>query len=85
MFIQISAIIPQTTPNLFDNYIIRYVLFLSIRATLIFECRLQKEYRAFNEKLGQTSTGLQYEEMQEGSPLQNLIGELCPDLPTSPC
>lgn len=36
---------------------------------------LWKEYHAFNKQLGQTGAGLQYEKMQGGSNLQNLIGE----------
>ena len=40
--------------------------------------RLQKDYRSFNEKLGQTGTGLKYEDVEEGSALSNLIGSfLC--------
>ena len=37
--------------------------------------RLRKEYRSFNEKLGQTGAGLRYEDIDEGSNLQNLVGE----------
>ena len=36
--------------------------------------RLQKEYRLFNEKLGQTGAGLKFEDVEEGSALLNLIG-----------
>ena len=37
--------------------------------------RLHKEYRSFNEKLGQTGAGLRYEDIDEGSNLQSLVGE----------
>lgn len=36
--------------------------------------RLRKEYRLFNEKLGQTGAGLKFEDVEEGSALSNLIG-----------
>jgi hypothetical protein len=40
-----------------------------------FDYRLHKEYRCFNEKLGQTGAGLRYEDIEEGSDLKNLVGE----------
>jgi hypothetical protein len=36
---------------------------------------LQKEYHSFNKKLGQTDAGLEYKDLEEGSNLQNLVGE----------
>jgi hypothetical protein len=41
---------------------------------IVFVCRLRKEYRTFNEKLGQTGAGLRFEDIKEGSDLQNLVG-----------
>ncbi|KAH9974182.1 hypothetical protein BGW80DRAFT_1128570, partial [Lactifluus volemus] len=43
--------------------------------------RLRKEYRSFNEKLGQTGAGLRYEDLEEGSNLQNLVEQLEQDFP----
>jgi hypothetical protein len=37
--------------------------------------RLRKEYRTFNEKLGQTGAGLRYEDIEVGSGLWNLVGK----------
>lgn len=37
--------------------------------------RLRKEYRTFNEALGQTGAGLRYDEIDEGSNLMNLVGK----------
>lgn len=63
-----------------DNYIIRYAFSKYPSDTALkFFCRLRKEYRAFNEKLGQTGAGLRYEDIEGGSSLQNLVGESCPD------
>jgi hypothetical protein len=41
---------------------------------IVFVCRLRKEYRTCNEKLGQTGAGLRFEDIKEGSDLQNLVG-----------
>jgi hypothetical protein len=38
--------------------------------------RLRKEYRQFNETLGRTGAGLRYEDVEVGSNIWNLIGEL---------
>jgi hypothetical protein len=37
--------------------------------------RLHKEYRTFNEALGQTGAGLRYEDINDGSNLMNLVGK----------
>jgi hypothetical protein len=37
--------------------------------------RLRKEYRTFNEALGQTGAGLRYEDINDGSNLMNLVGK----------
>jgi len=60
-----------------DNYIIRYVLYsyYVIKSNIFGSCRLRKEYRGFNESLGQTGAGLRYEDIDEGSDLKNLVGE----------
>ena len=59
-----------------DNYIIWWVFHLyPCYVWWHFLYRLQKEYRFFNEKLEQTGAGLQYEDLEEGSNLQNLVGE----------
>lgn len=56
-----------------DNYLGRYVFFYTFQLMLT-SFRLRKEYRLFNEKLGQTGAGLKCEDVQEGSALSNLIG-----------
>jgi hypothetical protein len=60
-----------------DNYITRLVFFCLYTYSMCLHSlyRLQKEYRSFNEKLGQTGAGLRYEDIEEGSNLQNLVGE----------
>lgn len=58
-----------------DNYLGRYAsLFLSFSSCSSASSRLRKEYRLFNEKLGQTGAGLKFEDVEEGSALSNLIG-----------
>jgi hypothetical protein len=58
-----------------DNYLGRYVFsFFSFNSYSSASSRLRKEYRLFNEKLGQTGAGLKYEDVEEGSTLSNLIG-----------
>ena len=58
-----------------DNYLGRYVSFFwSFSSHLSASSRLRKEYRLFNEKLGQTGAGLRFEDVEEGSTLSNLIG-----------
>jgi len=57
-----------------DNYLGRYVfLFLPLSSYSSASSRLRKEYRSFNEKLGQTGAGLRFEDVTEGSALSNLI------------
>jgi hypothetical protein len=59
-----------------DNYIIRLVFFfLYFFICLCFFYRLRKEYRSFNEQLGQTGAGLRPEDITEGTPLHNLVGK----------
>ena len=60
-----------------DNYITRLVFFCLYTYSMCLHSlyRLRKEYRSFNEKLGQTGAGLRYEDIEEGSNLQNLVGE----------
>ena len=68
---------PTTTQNL-STIISHGMFFNSIHIMLYDICsvfRLRKEYRSFNEKLGQTGAGLRYEDIDEGSNLQNLVGE----------
>jgi hypothetical protein len=60
-----------------DNYLGRYGFFylpFSSLACLSASSRLRKDYRLFNEKLGQTGAGLKFEDVEEGSTLSNLIG-----------
>ena len=71
-----------------DNYLGRYALcFLPFNSKSCSSAssRLRKEYRLFNEKLGQTGAGLKFEDVEEGSALSNLIGlflSLCHGLAT---
>jgi hypothetical protein len=71
-----------------DNYLGRYALcFLPFNSESCSSAssRLRKEYRLFNEKLGQTGAGLKFEDVEEGSALSNLIGSflsLCYGLAT---
>lgn len=59
-----------------DNYIGRYGFWLSsFSSGLSGSSRLRKEYRIFNEKLGQTGAGLRFEDVEEGSNMWNLIGK----------
>jgi hypothetical protein len=60
-----------------DNYITQLVFFRlhPYSMHLHSSYRLRKEYHSFNKKLGQTGAGLQYEDREEGSNLQNLVGE----------
>jgi hypothetical protein len=58
-----------------DNYIIRYGLYLCIFTCLWSYYRLRKDYRSFNEKLGQTGASLRYEDLKEGSDLKNQVGK----------
>jgi hypothetical protein len=58
-----------------DNYLGRYAfIFLPFSSCSSASSRLRKEYRLFNEKLGQTGAGLKFEDVEEGSALSNLIG-----------
>jgi hypothetical protein len=58
-----------------DNYLGRYAFhFLPYSSCSSASSRLRKEYRLFNEKLGQTGAGLKFEDVEEGSALSNLIG-----------
>ena len=60
-----------------DNYLGWYALcFLPFNSKSCSSAssRLQKKYRLFNEKLGQTGAGLKFEDVEEGSALSNLIG-----------
>ena len=57
-----------------DNYLGQYVFsFFSFNSYSSASSRLRKEYRLFNEKLGQTGAGLRYKDVKEGSNLSNLI------------
>jgi hypothetical protein len=50
------------------------LFFLPFESSSSASSRLRKEYRLFNEKLGQTGAGLKCEDVEEGSALSNLIG-----------
>jgi hypothetical protein len=59
-----------------DNYLGRYDFrLLSFSSSSSDSSRLRKEYHIFNEKLGETGTGLRFEDVEEGSNLWNLIGK----------
>ena len=65
-----------------DNYLGRYgFYFLHFSSCSSASSRLRKEYRLFNEKLGQTGAGLKFEDVEEGSTLSNLIGPFLFSLP----
>jgi hypothetical protein len=58
-----------------DNYLGRYIFCsLPFSSYSSASSRLRKEYRIFNEKLGQTGAGLKFEDVEAGSTLSNLIG-----------
>ena len=70
-----------TNPNKYakaiDNYITNtYVPTSQLFASADFIFRLKKQYRAVNERIGKTGTGLKPEDVTPGSEIANIIGML---------
>jgi hypothetical protein len=69
------AVNPGNYAKSVDNYLGQWAFHLLHSSSCSSaSSRLWKEYCIFNEKLGQTGAGLQFEDVEERSNLMNLIG-----------